>query len=122
MEDETHHRKSESYIKKSFFLSLHKIGNSNGISLKMGRQWYFEDFFPCKFNQAIILLNAQRNSLLAESVKKGIKSFEYKIPSLTYFHTAYLYILQIKGLYLYRMKKLYFKNKSSKQEKNCSVT
>ena len=57
----------------------------------MGRQWYFEDFFPCKFNQAIILLNAQRNSLLAESVKKGIKSFEYKIPSLTYSHTAYTY-------------------------------
>ena len=122
MGDETHHRRSESYIKKEFFFSLHKIGNANGISLKMGRQWYFEDFFPCKFNQAIILLNAQRNSLLAESVKKGIKSFEYKIPSLTYFHTAYLYILQIKGLYLYRMKKLYFKNKSSKQEKNCSVT
>ena len=72
-------------------MSLHKIGNANGISLKMGRQWYFEDFFPCKFNQAIILLNAQRNSLLAESVKKGIKSFEYKIPSLTYFHTAYTY-------------------------------
>ena len=47
-------------------MSLHKIGNANGISLKMGRQWYFEDFFPCKFNQAIILLNAQRNSLLTE--------------------------------------------------------
>ena len=94
MGDETHHRRSESYIKKEFFFSLHKIGNANGISLKMGRQWYFEDFFPCKFNQAIILLNAQRNSLLAESVKKGIKSFEYKIPSLTYFHPAYTHFFK----------------------------
>ena len=98
MGDETHHRKSESYIKKGVFLSLHKIGNANGISLKMGRQWYFEDFFPCKFNQAIILLNAQRNSLLEEPLLRRVSRLNTK------FHSSHIFTKLIST---------YFKSKAS---------